>query len=135
MKLSQIFCSKVENITYLNKIWHTELQKLNTMIWMGKLYQLLIPHLMFDPVTCYFWYQIAKEILKRPIYNTSFLNTIISLSVNFSLFSFYKPFGISFFDQMTNFNVLKWYTLLTTISVIHYFYCLLSANVHEYTNA
>lgn len=97
--------------------------------------QSLIPHLMFDPVTCYFWYQIAKEILKRPIYNTSFLNTIIPLSVNFSLFSFYKPFGISFFDQMTNFNVLKWYTLLTTISVIHYFYCLLSANVHEYTNA
>lgn len=49
----------------------------------------------------------SKKTLKRPIYNTSFLNTIISLSVNLSLFSFYKPFGISLSDHMTNFNVLK----------------------------
>lgn len=69
--------------------------------------QSLIPHLMFKPVACYFWYRFAKEILKRPIYNTSFFNTIKSPSVNLSLFLFYKPFGISLFDQMTNFNVLK----------------------------
>lgn len=37
-----ILYSKVENITYLNEIWHTELQKLNTMIFMGKLYQVTI---------------------------------------------------------------------------------------------
>lgn len=121
MILSQIFCSKVENITYLIEIWHIEF-KIKHRDFNGKLIssnnfcwslnvccnnQSLIPHLMFKPVACYFWYRFAKEILKRPIYNTSFFNIIKSPSVNLSLFSFYKPFGISLFDQMTNFNVLK----------------------------
>lgn len=78
--------------------------------------QSLIPHFILEVSNVLFLILNCKfkETLKRPIYNTSFFNTIISLSVNLSLFSFYKPFGISLSDHMTNFNVLKMILIVNT---------------------